>query len=718
MLKNLAIRLMTPILISSLGLAPTAWAAAPAAAKAPEEFPKLISFFDLNALSAEDRTVYLEQLRELISDLADQQAASGAANMVANPPSSFLREADALGTALFTPAHADMADPTSVDSGCENDGHKTVCVTNFAGSQEQCLCEVSTQTLLDNYGTPAAKPAGCDVSTDPEAQLDIKNNYQTVYVGGSARCVTSSSYKAMATVMPPDLYASFSRAVTDPKKSEIFKTDKASRYVDLSKRSQAYAQSGSVVDPFSGQTTDHFFRADGPGQDARVGAQVAVDDGAKAKDMAALLKSKDPDVAAQAATATLADVKDTKAAADLADAKAKEALKSADTSVNDADATPKGEGAAKTMDATSQSVAAGSTAGIVGADLHKASDDLKKVDADTPASDTELKKTDEQDGGAIKAASDAVLKAGSDLIAKAQEMLHLKADELNKDGATSQLTPLQAQLTKLREAVAKGDVDGIQKSTAAAKAKIEDTRDAMNLPSDDPAHENGNVTCLKTGTFTCANRKTKKIDTPAMVAARTAYLATTGDKKCIFGGNSSEFDKDAIGRNGKTRLGCQAVTEFSYETGGKTEKITCPTDSVKGEKPVLCNPMLYGYEKDAKGNVSGHCVDWNTTVTSSCNYKYPLSGVRGKKVAGMTQVSATDFLTSSSNKLEPQWNKLSDAISHQCNTKEFRSLNCNECELIALRLSAMKAYATKDTCVWPSELATVRKGMSGGATSK
>lgn len=688
------------------------------------EFPRLIPFYDYLQLPRAQQETYLLGLRQLLEDLAhinEHRPAEFVAQRHGNDDAAerLLDQAKLvllLSQTFVSPAHA--ADAMSLQGKtCEGGaGTNEICAWNAFHSQQSCFCGLSNQAIAKAY----CGSGNCDWKKDDQAVLDVQKNFEQRWIGGEQKWVTKDSINKVKQTVGADMYSSIDRYTGDAQRSRVFsKAD--TRDIDTSRNLDQLAKDGETVNPISGVKTDHVFNAPGAAQDARIYAQDALEKSRAAKTFSPLTASKNSDVAASARDEVSADTKATTDSAEKAKASSREATDAARDKIIAAEERPAKTDLESTMQAAEEGLHAGSSAGIAGAKTEEAARNLKAA-ADNMSKSKDpkvqgLKAEVAQAADKVNRDGKSMRKDGADLLKEDSKMVADKAKEL--DGAAKgQMNKLAEDLKKQGDNVAKKDVDAIEKGEDKTLDQSETARKAANLPPSDP-RKTSDITCLKTGQFTCPDLKNRKKSQAQYESMRAAYVATEGEKRCIFGGNSSVFDTNAKSRGGKQRPGCTAVSSSEVDIGGQATKLECPKGD-SNQKLVLCSPLLFGFDRDGSGKAVGRCVDWNSRVTSSCNFKYPLPRAAKKAGAGTgtaagadasKSVSATDYLRDPKNKLEPEWQKLSDTINKHCNSKEFRSLNCEECSIIGQRLSRMKARATAGSCTWPSELKKVRDDM-------
>jgi hypothetical protein len=685
-----------------------------------EEFPKLISYYDYTRLTRTEQEEYINGLRLLISDLSQMEQQRSVEFVAGGDRSKdrlqeILAESKAvllLSRAFVEDALAATGAMSLLDKSCENGSGTQILCAATADGKESCFCQMSEKSLQENY---CAKGQQCDWRKDDSAISDAQSLYEKRFINGEERWVTKKSIEGVRTALPPDFFQSLNQATRDREKSKVFKATPESRYIDVAKKLDDLVKTGGTNDPVTGIKTNHVYRVNSAAQDGRVLAGVANDKSVDAKVASPLTLSKNSDVSTSAQAIVAEDAKAAQKASDLAIEKTREADAEAKAKVDEAASEAPHSNDLHMMDANKAAVEAGASAGIVGATLESASGNLKSASSNmTSSKDPKVKAlAADTKASSLSIAADAksARSEGGSLLRDDSKMLADKAPAYSGD-QQADLKRASADAAALGKQVEKGDITSIEKAEAKALDTNDQARKDLNLPPTHPSKAEG-ITCLKTGEFTCPDRGNRKKSQTQLDEMRTTYLSKQGDSKgCIFGGNPSNFEKDAKSRSNKTRVGCTAVTEKNFDINGKSVKLSCAAGKAN-EKLVLCSPILFGYTKDDSGQLVGRCTDWTSTVTADCNMKYPLHGARSKN-----GISPVDMLQDRNSKVEPEWQKLSETISSHCNTKEFRSLNCDECSVIAHRLSSMKARATAGTCTWPSDLEEVRKGMTSGSPSK
>ena len=711
-------------------------AAASAEPETKEPFPKLVPFFDLIALPKPKQEAYIQELRETLAGAATSEAPGQVRLFVQGEdvPTSFIKQM------LFTPAYAAWDGRDPVGQKCDNGkGDQILCVSNAGGTTTNCLCAYTHDSFVSDYGADviptragttgsSSSGTGCgSMSSDSGASQDITANYKTVYIGGSASCVTQSSYDNVQNLVgSAELKGSLHDALTDPERSKAFE-DKSKRFIHTDQIAAQIASAGSAINPMNGVKTDHVFERRTLAAEAQKKAFVAVAATEKVKDEAHLTGASDETARKLAREATDKNLKLASAAITGAKQDGVNADLESQRQLLEAQKIDPKKPSAQVMDAVGNGIETAGASGLTSADLKKAASNLDAAgEAMKPTADdaagTALKKETTETSAAAKAAATELLAKGQDVVDTAVNTLKGPLDAAATD-KQAKLKALQASLADLKISMGRGAKDDIEAKTEKATDTLKAVRQDLNLPPQKesamagpqkPAPGEPPVTCIKTGTFKCPNRKVKA-GTEALDKARATLLAQDGEKSCIFGGNASTFGANVEGRGVKSRKGCAPKFDFDLKIGDNNYKLTCPP-ATKNQRLVICNPVLYGYENGADGNpAQAHCVDWTSMVTADCNYKYPLRKST-KKPAGKsttTSVSPIDLLNNEKAQLEPGWENLSRAISRHCNSEAFRSLNCSECELISSRLGQMKVKATEGTCTWPSEIGTIRSSMKG-----
>lgn len=700
-----------------------------------DAFPELISFYDLMQLNPAQRETYIADLSKLLAEISRQDRKSQLPFVADSAPNPLIPSASALqfklNVLLFallnTTRVANASDQQqSAGTPCgftysDPSSHKTVysgtldyCAVQSDGNKSQCLCVENAKAIENQYNGDKKHPLLTDEKDGcPYFAEDWPQDYIKVHLGGHCQIVDKDSYEGVKSVLPPVSQQGFQLLT---RSNAASKRLKPGVMADIQRENQQVAKQGYAVDSFTGEKKSNVF-VDGKLSDAIVHSIIADEAAAKALELGHIINSPDPTVRTNARTAL--------------DDQAAKAVDSSDKSRKDFDDAAKAEEAklaelqaekqttpGPVLTQTQEAADTATRGAMIGSTLEDTKDKLVLTKDVVKAADPQDPLVPKLDGDQKAVGKDtlAVDDNAVDLVKKTQDLLSFlsaKGKDLG-EGVKEQYDLLNKKLQDLKSAIPTHDPDKI---AAQGSAVLDATHQAcanLNIPTSEcklNRPEQGEITCKKTGEFQCLDKLNKK--DKSIEEARSNYMKSRGgDKKCIFGGSASEFG-EVEGRNGTVRVGCKAIKDFTFDGENGSVTLECPPAKNANKKPVICNPLLYGYEVDKSGKAWGRCVDWNAVVTADCQEAYwgKHAGQPGNKV-----VTGSEFLTNPKNRLEKQWTELAAAISNHCNSAMFRSLNCKECSTIAERLSSMKAKATNGTCRWSDSIDTIRATIKGGIT--
>jgi len=210
-------------------------------------------------------------------------------------------------------------------------------------------------------------------------------------------------------------------------------------------------------------------------------------------------------------------------------------------------------------------------------------------------------------------------------------------------------TAVNKQIADSRQQAAQTQMDDIRKNWHDPKHPGNSSGSGTQLAGSGKANTNAGSTC----------------DGKADDKTMQTYRQHGGDTTCIYAGNMSTYQDNTERKAGS----CKKVSSMcltSSCTGD--DKVSC-----SGAKPILCNPMIFGFQKDGK---HAYCVKAGGDATQACNDAAP-----------PVDMGQDDFTKKFSSDV---WRDYADKFNAACvQDSEVVAAFCMECKALKVRLAAL-----------------------------